>query len=413
MGGQQSNLNSDLVKAVTNEDIPGVAAHLRAGASPNTSMNIWFKYRRLPCLTYAVIMDNTAIIDLLLKHGAIIEVRGDGLNPPLGNAALTGNLKVVNKLLAEGASTEVDNVNGSRPLYLAAMNGHDKVVMALLAAEAKTDSYNKQGRQAVHIAALQGHLQVIILLKDLGSCYINAKDLENGFTPLHHAASGGHRALCEWVGEAGANPQAEDWEGDTPAHVAQLHGHYVLAKWLLGRCQPDYNSPQEALFWGCRLGDLIQVNNALQAGADPNGRVTIKGDGATTAAAIHEAAVFGHQGVIKALISSKADVTVTRKVRGVPGRCALHLAAECGQLRAVSTLLDNGVDVSVHDDKWSQAIHLASAAGHLVIVQCLVLRGANPAQVDGKGNSPADLANLNGHHNLAYYLQSNTCQKYQ
>ncbi|KAJ1489913.1 hypothetical protein T484DRAFT_1778803 [Baffinella frigidus] len=55
---------------------------------------------------------------------------------------------------------------------------------------------------------------------------------ENGYTPLHHAAYGGHAAVVQQLLAAGADGAAEDEEGTTPRSIAQGRGGEVLAMFV-------------------------------------------------------------------------------------------------------------------------------------------------------------------------------------
>lgn len=60
----------------------------------------------------------------------------------------------------------------------------------------------------VHYAARYGRVDVIEWLEKEG-CEIHAPD-QHGITTLHQAALGGHKALCAWLLDHGADVEAAD-----------------------------------------------------------------------------------------------------------------------------------------------------------------------------------------------------------
>uniref|UniRef100_A0A0K8SLG9 Uncharacterized protein n=1 Tax=Lygus hesperus TaxID=30085 RepID=A0A0K8SLG9_LYGHE len=54
------------------------------------------------------------------------------------------------------------------------------------------------------------------------------------------------------------------------------------------------------------------------------------------------------------------------------GRCALHYAAEAGQLEAVEYLIEAGSKVNLGDRESLTPLHLAAVRGHLDVVKCLL-----------------------------------------
>ncbi|CAL4215282.1 unnamed protein product, partial [Meganyctiphanes norvegica] len=271
----------------------------REGADPNSTMVIHEKYLRLPVLTYAIVREYQEIVELLLKYKVNIEDRGDGMNPPLCNAALLGNTTIVEILLDEGADTEITNTSGSRPLYMAAMNGHENTVVLLLQRGAQMDATNDKGLSAIHAAASRGHLNVIQKLGKSGVYHItrHAK-----CTALHYAAADGHTDIAHWLVAEGSVSCARDWAGNTAAHTAALNGHQALANWLLGQWEPpslELYTPQDKLIWCSQRGDIDGVEVALQAGA------LVNAADSKDQLALLEASLFGHNCIVRVLVKAE------------------------------------------------------------------------------------------------------------
>ncbi|MBI5092927.1 MAG: ankyrin repeat domain-containing protein [Candidatus Hydrogenedentes bacterium] len=80
--------------------------------------------------------------------------------------------------------------------------------------------------------ARRGDLEGLRAVLEADPKLVNAKG-EQGQTPLHLAAAGGHRDLVDFLLEYGANPRATNDNSDTPSDIAQLAGHRDIMKTLM------------------------------------------------------------------------------------------------------------------------------------------------------------------------------------
>ncbi|KAJ1975447.1 hypothetical protein H4R35_003143 [Dimargaris xerosporica] len=72
----------------------------------------------------------------------------------------------------------------------------------------------------IWIAAGDGLLDRVRELVEIDQVSVDAKD-ENGYTPLHAAASYGQPAIVEYLVGAGAETDITDNDGDTPLHACE------------------------------------------------------------------------------------------------------------------------------------------------------------------------------------------------
>lgn len=189
-----------------------------------------------------------AEVERLLAAGADIEARSDedvSGHRPLHGAASSGHSSTVELLLASGASVDAPTYVASRTsLHLAAQGGHAAIVKVLLEHGAAVDSRDKykwtplmkatRGKIGKDVYTDEGdfldkyarlfagvgddHCEVAKLLLDAGAS-VNAKD-DKGCTPLHHAASSGHKGLVNLLLARGASLQARDDSGQRPIDYA-------------------------------------------------------------------------------------------------------------------------------------------------------------------------------------------------
>jgi ankyrin repeat protein len=172
---------------------------------------------------------NSAVLKLLLDAGAEPNLPKDSKlrNSALDFAAKSGDLEAVKLLLSRGADP-----NAGSPLSAAITFNHPDVVEALINAGAETDLVEGTGVNLLHWATITNRPGAIPLLAK-AKVPINAID-DNGFTPLHYAASidFGDTKVLDALLAAGANPKELDFKNRTPLQHAVRLRHANLAKAL-------------------------------------------------------------------------------------------------------------------------------------------------------------------------------------
>ena len=83
---------------------------------------------------------------------------------------------------------------------------------------------------------------------------------------------------------------------------------------------------------------------------------------------LHCAAGFGHERIIKLLLSHKADVNSRCKTGTTP----LHCASQEGHLASVVALLQAGADPLLSGDECALPIHRAARNNHTEVVRTLI-----------------------------------------
>ncbi len=146
--------------------------------------------------------------------------------------AVEGNdARRVQALLTRGANPDAKSTSGYAPLHLAAWVGHVDVVRVLLAGGADPAARSTVGAMtALGMAASFGRMQVVRTLLEVSE--VDARN-EQGSTPLHFAAFGGHVAVAGLLLGAGADKNARNLLNRTPLHLAAERGHAESVHQLL------------------------------------------------------------------------------------------------------------------------------------------------------------------------------------
>ncbi|MFT3754869.1 MAG: ankyrin repeat domain-containing protein [Pseudoxanthomonas sp.] len=244
-----------------------------------------------------------------------------------------------------------------------------------------------------------------------------AQDNE-GNTPLHHAARSSDPGVAALLRDAAAEIDASNHEGQTPLGVACMAGNWRLAKFLLERgAKPEPDGGQPALLAAAATeeDDPAGVQLLLKHKA----RATTRD--ARDRSALHEAALAGHAGIVEVLLDAGAEVNAADidgctpwldAARGgsldvlkrltvagayanatdILGRNALMqaCAAEALSPALVRRLLEAGVDPDHADNTGKRAIDLAAEAGRWAVVAALDPTYALPVAVAGNDESDPD-----------------------
>jgi len=203
-------------------NVVAVKRLLRSGANPNAADEIG--------QTPLHMANRFDVATILLKHGADpnIKTKHDG-RTPLHYAAADGYLTIVSILLKYGAIVDVKDNYGKTPLYLATNNAHTDVVSYLLKKRANPNTQDeKWNKTPLHLASYNNEIIIAKLLLRYGADP-NIRDVFRK-TPLHYAR--GHE-LATLLIRSGADPNARDVYDRTPLHYAVEERNIDVIKALL------------------------------------------------------------------------------------------------------------------------------------------------------------------------------------
>lgn len=165
--GFESNLPLD--RAARAGDVATVARLLTEGANPNEINSFGGTALTGACGLGANSPSHTKVVQLLLTHGADVNLSVINGTTALNEASFWGNYETVRVLLDAGADANVAKDNGYTPLLGAASRGHADIVRALIAAGADKGARTSTGLTALHLASTGGFTDVVELLKTAGA----------------------------------------------------------------------------------------------------------------------------------------------------------------------------------------------------------------------------------------------------
>jgi ankyrin repeat protein len=153
---------------------------------------------------------------------------------PLHRALLINEKAIAELLLDHGAPIEEIDSTGATPLHRAVFENNLPLALLLLARGADRDAYDKGGCTPLILAARDGHREMAALLLDHGAD-LQARDRTFQATALHRAVLGGHLALAELLTGHGADVNMKDGSGRRALRIAHDGDNREMAEYLKSR----------------------------------------------------------------------------------------------------------------------------------------------------------------------------------
>ena len=145
-GGRAST--AEVLAAARRGDEPAILAWLEGGGRVNASGQLGGQ-SGATVLIHAAYGGHERVVDLLLRHGAEIDLPDSKGGTALMWATCVGHERVVELLIRRGAQANVQSSDGDSALMYAAIQGHERVVELLLRYGAEIKLQNNKGGTAL------------------------------------------------------------------------------------------------------------------------------------------------------------------------------------------------------------------------------------------------------------------------
>lgn len=179
------------------------------------------------------------IVEAIVNAGLIVEFKGNKQFSSLFlEAAASGQSKLIEIMLRHGADVNVTDEAGKTPLMLAVESGHKEIVELLIRQNAAIDMRDQHGHTALFRAAHVGNFDIASLLINAGSD-VQIKS-EYGNTPLILAVDAGNEEIARLLINQGVEIDAFNKAGDNALIVAMRRSDKNIARILLDNGAKPY-----------------------------------------------------------------------------------------------------------------------------------------------------------------------------
>ncbi|GKZ96017.1 hypothetical protein AnigIFM59636_010258 [Aspergillus niger] len=250
-------------------------------------------------LTWAAGFGNSAVVEFLLDHGAIVDSATAENFTPLFYAAAYGHHEVARLLIGRGANVHYETENKETPIFFAAKSGagirvgpislvnmgdHAQVMKVLRDASADINRENKRWETPLFIAAANGNLRAVELLLEWGARISSTDKWKHHVAdPLTAAAQRGHVEITRLLLVNGAGSPRCMRDTDVSPYFwglscltkAEVEGDDDAMEAILREsCSPGFRDEfhRLPLHWAASRGDISLVQRILKTGCDPNPR---------------------------------------------------------------------------------------------------------------------------------------------
>jgi len=385
--------------------------------------------------------DDTAGVQLLLRHKARVDARGAQQNTALLQACTLGNTDIIGVLLDAGADRNARDDAQSSPLLEVAAQGSIESLMRLLQAKPDVRAIDLEGRNALHLACANNASPEFI------------KQLIQSGIASDHADNDGTRAIDvaiakeNWPVVAVLDPEHEIPSSLTDnlfeEHQLQPSPRQLIREALqqnaevdvsvyLQDCNAEILSSMLLEFAGdadvCRMELLLQngarADTALEdgdsaffhlldraghaqpallylldRGTSPSG---LGGLSRYLAVCLkNEYVTRSYENFALQLLERGADAFGHQAKHEAPLLQSIHL----GWPRLTETLLQSGVNPNQRDARGFSALHLAAHLGRENSIKQLMVFGADISARTADGQSALGIALAAGQHDLSAWLE--------
>jgi ankyrin repeat protein len=413
VNGKDNNGYTPIMFAMThNGSKEMIQAWLDAGADLTVKNNQNQTVLHLACL-YA----NEEVAELFVKRGIPIKETDDYGYTPLAAAASRNSVKIVKMLLDKRADVNFrSDANGMSVLHWTCQHGAIDVFRLIIDKVKDVDTKDKQNQTPLILAANAGQQEMVESLLKKGADPNTVSTTGYMCTALHGASIQGNAAMVKTLIENGATKMAADQNGDTPLHIAARGGHFQwtqpmtddsrmqfgkIAEYLVG-AGADVNRKNNEKKTPLELAIEKRNHFAVDVMIPKAEKVDIEIPG--EASVLHWACRNGLKNTV-ALITKRSTLDVHNK--DSEGQTPFFLAAASGNLEILETLLKFDPKIDQPNNNGETPLLIACWNGNSKIAQRLLQLGANINATDAGGQTALHMAAWGGHKSIVELLLEN------
>ncbi|CAG9975205.1 unnamed protein product [Clonostachys byssicola] len=347
-------------------------------------------------------------------------------------ACRSGSATLVEGLLKEGADVNARSGTQMTPLHMACQFGHVAIIRYLLQHDnLNINSVSSFGTPLAYACRWQKYGAVDALIREKGQKIdITIPGEDDQRTALHHAAEQGHLDILKRLlgylisGSSETDPdtyehqespsqlqpmlKAQDCSGFTPLHLAAKNGHVEVTKeiWKRANDKKDLittrdNDNNYPIDLATIEGHTRVVELLLDEAARPQ---LVSCNGKDGDSPIHLAVMHSHYQLLEVLVQNHKRHEIYLDVFNVNDICAVHIAAQDGQIALLRKLKENGAKMDVLDSNDATPLLLACRHGQSYTATFLIENGASVNLADEDGASPLGEAIKTGMTNVVKHL---------
>jgi len=179
------------------------------------------------------------ILELLLHFNkthigiSLVDIQDKNGNIPLHYAIQSKNLKAIDDLITAGSNVNHKDKEGHNSLHLAVYTRDSNICKIIMNQNIDINSKTLTGETALHIAC-NLELDTIVEMLIESGIDINMQDNDNEFTALSYCVNRNNPILTAILLKGGANPNIQDFFGNTPLHYSIIEGNLEIFNQLVG-----------------------------------------------------------------------------------------------------------------------------------------------------------------------------------
>lgn len=187
---------------------------------------------------YPIKFNNTTIIDILVGYNkkivgvSLLNLRDSRGAVPLMYAIHYDNKYALQELLSHNADANYQNNNKINALYMAVLKKDVVMVKMLIKHIKNVDIRSRNGATPLHVACNFQLTEIVKVLLEHGASQ-NIPENEYDFYPIFYSVVQNDIDITKLLIDYGADPNNQDYVGNTIVHYAILNNHFAILDYLM------------------------------------------------------------------------------------------------------------------------------------------------------------------------------------